>query len=113
LEGLSDLLQLAGYTVARSSSWAETEGESCPQPPNLAVVDLSSPEPDAYRLSESIHGLPAWAMVPVIFVSMTEDDRIRELLRAKRNGPGQRLKCYSPGLLGMSGLLEEVKSCLA
>jgi hypothetical protein len=46
-------------------------------------------------------------------VSLTQDDRIRDLQGDSRNGNGYRLKFYSNTLLGMNGLLEEVKSCLA
>ncbi len=117
LEGVTDLLQLAGYNVLRSSSWEEAESHLRHEPPKLAIADLSSPELDAYLLSTSIHDTPAWVDVPVLVVSLTQDDRIRDLQGDSRNGNGNgngyRLKFYSNSLLGMNGLLEEVKSCLA
>lgn len=113
LEGVSDLLQLAGYNVLRSSSWEEAESHLRHEPPKLAIADLSSLESDAYLLSTSIHDTPVWVDVPVLMVSLTQDDRIRDLQGDSRNGNGYRLKFYSNTLLGMNGLLEEVKSCLA
>jgi DNA-binding response OmpR family regulator len=113
LEGVCDLLQLAGYGVLRSPNWEEAESHLCAEPPKLAIADLSNPDSDAYLRFASIHDPPAWAGVPVLMVSLTQDDRIRALQGDSRNGNGHRFKFYSNTLLGMDGLLDEVKSCLA
>lgn len=113
LEGVCDLLQLAGYAVLRSPNWEEAESHLCAEPPRLAIADLSSPESDACLRSANIYDTPAWAAVPVLMISLTQDDRVRDLQGDSLNGNGHRLKYYSNTLLGMDGLLEEVKSCLA
>ena len=58
LEGVADLLQLAGYEVEMSSNWAETSYALNGNPPNLAIVDLSSFSSDGHHLSEQIHTTP-------------------------------------------------------
>ncbi len=112
LEGVYDLLQLAGYQVDMSSSWAETEYALHVTPPNLAVVDLSSSAADAYRLSERMRSTPHWSDVPILFVSFSGDDRIRELQRHSRNHDG-RTQFYAHTLLSIDGLLAKVEACLS
>jgi DNA-binding response OmpR family regulator len=114
LEGVSDLLQLAGYQVDQSSSWAETEYAMYVKPPQLAIVDISSPVSDVYRLSEEIYEMTDVAGVPVLFISFSGDDRIRDLQRKSRanNHSGQH-QFYAHTLLSIDGLLDKVQSCLA
>jgi DNA-binding response OmpR family regulator len=112
LEGVGDLLQLSGYQVDTSSSWTETEYAMHVTPPDLAIVDVSSPSADAIRLSEQIHGAPRWSKVPILFISFSGDDRIRELQRNNYKGNGGRLDFYAHTLLSMNGFLEKVKTCL-
>jgi DNA-binding response OmpR family regulator len=113
LEGVSDLLQLAGYQVDQSSSWTETEYAMHVKPPNLAIVDLSGPGLDSYRQSEEIHKKPDWSDVPILFISFSGDDRIRELQRNNRNNSDGRLQFYAHTLLSIDGLLDKVQSCLS
>jgi DNA-binding response OmpR family regulator len=113
LEGVSDLLQLSGYKVYMSSNWAETENAMVVTPPNLAIVDLSNSASDAYSLSESLRNANRWAEVPILFISFSGDDRIRDLQRHKRNSDDGRLQFYSHTLLGVDGLVEKVKTCLS
>lgn len=113
LEGVADLLQLTGYQVDLSSSWAETEYAMHVTPPDLAIVDLSSSAADVYHLSEQIHSTPRWTKVPILFISFSGDDRIRELQRQNPKGNNGRLEFYAHTLLSMNGLLEKVKACLA
>jgi DNA-binding response OmpR family regulator len=114
LEGVSDLLQLAGYQVDQSSSWAETEYAMHVKPPQLAIVDLSSPAPDVYRLSEEIYEMSNESDVPVLFISFSGDDRIRDLQRKSRgNNHNGQLQFYAHTLLSIDGLLDKVQACLA
>lgn len=113
LEGVFDLLQLAGYQVDVSSSWAETEYALHVAPPNLTIVDLSGAASDAYRLSERIRRTSHWADVPILFVSFSGDDRIRELQRHSLRNNDRQLQFYAHTLLSMDGLLEKVKACIA
>ncbi len=113
LEGVADLLQLAGYRVDTSSSWAEAEYSLYITPPSLVVVDLSSAAPDAYRLSEQIRHTPHWAGVPILFVSFSGDDCIRSLQHRKPGHNGGPVHFYAHSVLSMEGLLDKVKSCLA
>jgi DNA-binding response OmpR family regulator len=114
LEGVSDLLQLAGYQVDLSSSWTETEYAMHVKPPNLAIVDLSSPGSDVYHLSEELHEMPNWSDVPILFISFSGDDRIRDLQRKSRaNNVNGRLQFYAHTLLSIDGLLDKVQACLS
>jgi hypothetical protein len=51
--------------------------------------------------------------VPILFVSFSGDDRIRELQRWSSQSKDQRLQFYAHTVLSMDGLLEKVGSCLA
>ena len=115
LEGVADLLQLAGYRVETSSSWAETEYAMVITPPHLVIVDLSSAAPNAYQLSEQLRCTPRWADVPILFISFSGDDSIRslQLLRKGRNGSSGPVHYYAHTLLSMEGLLNKVKTCLS
>ena len=115
LEEVADLLQLAGYRVETSSSWAETEYALVIAPPNLGIVDLSSAARDAYLLSEQLRCMPHWAEVPVLFISFSGDDTIRSLqiLRKRRKESSGPEHYYAHTLLSMEGLLNKVKTCLS
>jgi CheY-like chemotaxis protein len=112
IEGVADLLQLVGYQVDMSSSWAGTDYSVRAIAPNLVIVDLSDTTADAFQLSEQIRKNPHWAQVPFLFVSFSGDDQIRELQRRGRKGENGHLHYYAHTLLGMDGLLEEVQACL-
>jgi CheY-like chemotaxis protein len=113
MEGVYDLLQVVGYPVRMSTSWPETEYATYDRPPNLVIVDLSSAAPDVYRLAEQIRSTPQWAKVPILFISFSGDDRIRELQRHTRNNSGGRMHFYAHTLLGMDDLLDKVKTCMS
>jgi DNA-binding response OmpR family regulator len=113
LEGVADLLQLAGYIAEVSSSWAEIQRASDDHPPNLAIVDLSTSPADAFFLSQRIRRFPRWVDVPILFVSFSGDDRIRELQRWTLKQKDDRLQFYAHTVLGVDGLLDKVGACLA
>ena len=112
LEGVSDLLQLAGHTVNRSSTWAETRDALNASPPHLAIVDVSSSGHDTVRLYEQIDYLANCAGAPILVISFTDDDRIRELRRRSRDRNGN-IQFYSQTLLGVEGLVDTVEACIA
>jgi DNA-binding response OmpR family regulator len=113
MEGVSDLLQVVGYPVDLSSSWTETEYAMYDSPPDLVIIDLSIAAPDGYRLAEQIRSNPHWSEVPILFISFSGDDRIRELQRDNQRNGDKRVHFYAHTLLSMDGLLEEVRTCLA
>jgi CheY-like chemotaxis protein len=113
LEGVVDLLQLSGYEVEMSSSSMETAYALQVAPPNLAIVDISGPTLDAYRVSEQIRRIPHWTDVPILFISFSGDDRIRDLQRWTHKSNDKRLQFYAHTVLSMDGLLNKVGACLA
>ncbi len=113
LEGVADLLQLAGYRVEMSSTWSETAYALQLAPPKLAIVDLSNSAADAFRLSEQIRNSPRGQDVPILFISFSGDDRIRDLQRRNRKNGDRRLQFYAHTVLSMDGLLDKVGACLA
>jgi PleD family two-component response regulator len=114
MEGVSDLLQVVGYPVEMSSTWTETQYATHDAAPDLVIVDLSIAARDEFRLSEQIRRTPHLSEVPILFVSFSGDDRIRELQQHnQRNGDGERLHFYAHTLLGMDGLLDQVRTCLS
>lgn len=113
VEGVYDLLQVVGYPVEVSSSWMGIEYTMSNPPPSLVIVDLSSTPLNIDQMEEQIHSIPLWSHVPILFISFSGDDRIWSLQqRARRNGDG-RLHFYAHTLLGMDGLLDKIKMCLA
>jgi DNA-binding response OmpR family regulator len=113
MEGVADLLQVVGYPVDVSSSWAETEYAIYDAPPNLVIIDLSIAASDVYDLTGQIRSAPRWSDVPILFISFSGDDRIRELERRNRRNGGKRVYFYAHTLLSMDELLEKVRACLA
>jgi DNA-binding response OmpR family regulator len=113
IEGVSDLLQVVGYPVDMSSTWAATEFAMDDAPPDLVIVDLSLSDPDGYRLAEQLRSAPNWSTVPILFVSFSGDDRIRELQQANEGNGDSQLYFYAHTLLGMDGLLDKVRTCFA
>lgn len=114
MEGVADLLQVVGYPVEASSSWAETEyAMHDASPPGLVIVDLSSAAADAYALARQIRSRPHWSNVPILFISFSGDDRIRDLEQRSRKNGEKRLYFYAHTLLSMDELLTKVRSCLS
>lgn len=114
VEGMADLLQVVGYPVEVSSSWAETEyAMHGDMPPDLVVVDLSSAAADADALARQLRSKPHWSSVPILFVSFSGDDRIRDLQQKSRKNGENRLYFYAHTLLSMDELLAKVRTCLA
>ncbi len=111
MEGVHDLLQVAGYPVQMSSTWTETEYAIHNPPPGLVIVDLSSAMPDVRRVAARIRSAPNWSDVPILFISFSGDDRIRELQRRTRTD-NSKLYFYAHTLLGMDELLAEIQSRL-
>jgi len=113
MEGVSDLLQVVGYPVQVSTTWMETEYALYEPPPDLVIVDLSGATSEGYYLAERIRNTPRWADVPILFVSFSGDDRIRELQWHTQQNGDKRLHFYAHTLLSMDGLLDKVRTCLA
>ncbi len=112
MEGVSDLLQMDGYPVDLSSTLAETEYALNGTMPDLVLVDLSDAAADIDRLAERVRAVPQWSDVPILYVSFSGDDRIRDLQRRHRQNGEKRLHFYAHTLLGMERLVEQVRICL-
>ena len=112
LEGVADLLALSGYDVEMSSSWAETSFALNGGPPDLTIVDLSKSAAEAYRMSQHLRKSPEWISVPILFISFSGDDRIRELQRWTSRSRDDSLQFYAHTVLSMDGLLDKVQACL-
>jgi DNA-binding response OmpR family regulator len=113
VDGVHDLLQVVGYRVDQSSSWAETEYAMHVKPPNLVIIDLSSTAPDVFHLAEQIRSRPHWSEVPILFISFSGDDRVRDLQQRNRQNGDAQLHFYAHTLLSIDELLEKVKTCMA
>lgn len=113
LEGVADLLQIAGYRVESLATWAEAEQALNGSPPQLTIVDPSALAADPLGLSFSIAKASDGTGVPVLCVGFPDDARIGELRRHSRLGNGHRLRFFPHTVLGMNGLLEAVEDCLA
>lgn len=113
VEGVADLLQVVGYPVEMSSGWVEAEYARRDAPPRLIIVDISIAASDVYDMAEEIRRTPNWGEVPILFLSFSGDDRIRDLQRRNRRNGDSRLHFYAHTLLSMDELLQTVRSVLS
>lgn len=113
LEGVSDLLELAGYDVALSSTWSEAERAIETMTPSLAIIDLSDPEPNAVQLCSQIHRKGQHADMPILLLNFSSRDRTRYLELCGGIARERRLELYTQRLLGVDGLLRKVRDCLS
>jgi CheY-like chemotaxis protein len=114
MEGVADLLQVVGYPVQLSPSWDEAECRGNGHgPPDLVIVDLSGAATDGHSLARQLRDKPHWSGVPILFISFTGDDSVRELQRSSRKNGEKRLYFYAHTLLGADHLLAQVRTCLA
>jgi DNA-binding response OmpR family regulator len=113
MEGVSDLLQMDGYPVDVTTSLAETEYALNGTSPDLVLVDLSDAALDIDRLAERVRSVPQWSHVPILYVSFSGDDRIRDLQRRQQRNGDERLHFYAHTLLGVERLIDQVRTCLA
>jgi DNA-binding response OmpR family regulator len=112
MEGVSDLLQMDGYPVDVTTTLAETEYALNGTMPDLVLVDLSDGAEDVDRLAERVRAVPQWSDVPILYVSFSGDDRIRDLQRRHQRNGEKRLHFYAHTLLGVERLIEQVRICL-
>ena len=114
LEGVSDLLQLAGYQVRIESSQDLPAGlpSAAEAAPNLTILDISG-SGSAVKLSSFLDRVGQSRDAQILVVSFAGDDRIRELEKSTRSDHRGRFHFYAHSLLGAEGLLEKVDSCFA
>jgi PleD family two-component response regulator len=111
LEGVADLLQLAGYEAMLLSDWGLAEHEIQEAAPKLAIVDLSE-YVDSLQLPQQLTAMARTGELPILLLNSTGDDRIWHLERISDPRRG-RVKLYAHSLLGPTALLDKVKECLA
>ena len=113
LEGVSDLLQLAGYQVRIESRQEMPAGlyASASAAPNLTILDISGSGYGSERLSSLLDLVARSRDAQILVVSFAGDDRIRDLEQSTRTDHRGRLHFYAHSLLGAEGLLEKVDSC--
>jgi len=111
LEGVVDLLQLAGYEARMISDWLQAEREIRAASAELAILDLSD-HVDSLDLPERLAALTPAGGPPLLLLNSTGDDRIWHLERGGDPSRG-RVELYAHSLLGPTALLEKVEGCLA
>lgn len=76
LEDLCMLLELAGFTAVGAKSGREGLEAMQGNQFDLILCDISMPEMDGYELLEIVHGEPAYASIPFVFVTAraSQDD---------------------------------------
>lgn len=79
LEGVRDILELAGYRVLTASHGQEALQVLETQPrPDLIVSDIMMPRMNGYELYEAVRARPEWVAIPFIFLSaMGEKSDVR------------------------------------
>jgi signal transduction histidine kinase len=71
VEFLSDLLQQAGYEVAKAYDGMEAMDALDREPPDLVILDIVMPKIDGDRLCQYIRATPRFRQIPVIILSGT------------------------------------------
>jgi two-component system sensor histidine kinase/response regulator len=69
LDGVTDLLTLAGYRVITAVSGSGALGVLQQQRPDLIISDIMMPDMDGYELFSAIRSNPNWAPIPFIFLT--------------------------------------------
>ncbi|MFH0901112.1 MAG: response regulator [Pseudomonadota bacterium] len=79
LRMVGSVLEKSGYVVETASDGSEglQKAETCP--PDLIVSDVMMPRVDGWDLIKRLRARPAFALIPVIFLSAlgSDDDRIK------------------------------------
>jgi CheY-like chemotaxis protein len=112
VEGVSELLRLTGYQVAVRPTWVGVE-RPVASPDLVIIVDLSSPFPETQHVLEEIHRTPHWGHVPILFVSFSNEDNIRELQQRLQSHNGGQLSFFVHTVLGIDSFLDKVQTCLS
>lgn len=111
LEGVVDLLLMAGYDAFLLSDWQKAEREIHTASVDLAIVDLSD-YVDSLDLPQRLGALVSAVDLPILLLNSTGDDRIWHLQRVDSPSRG-RVDLYAHSLLGPTALLDKVAGCLA
>ncbi|HNS51399.1 MAG TPA: hypothetical protein PKO09_09475 [Anaerolineae bacterium] len=110
LEGVVDLLQLAGYDTVLLTDWSQAEKAILSASADLAIVDLSD-YLDSLDLPDRLGALTSAGGLPILLLNSTGDDRIWHLQRVGSPNRG-RVDFYAHSLLGPTALLDKVTGCL-
>jgi signal transduction histidine kinase len=79
LEGVRDILELAGYRVLKAGHGREAlQVLETQPPPDLIVSDIMMPRMNGYEFYEAVRARPEWVAIPFIFLSaMGEKSDVR------------------------------------
>ena len=69
LDGLRDILELAGYAVVTARNGVEGLAALGQAVPDLIVSDINMPRLDGYQFYNQVRARPEWVSVPFIFLS--------------------------------------------
>jgi DNA-binding response OmpR family regulator len=111
LEGITDLVELAGYSATPAGAWTEVEGQFEDCRPDLAIIDLTD-WLDSFDLPDRITEMFPLPDVPILLISFSGDDRIWQLQQRGDHAKTGRVEIYAHSLLGPEALLEKVRLCL-
>lgn len=111
LEGITDLVELAGYSATPAGAWSEVEGRFRDHGPDLAIIDLTD-WLDSFDLPQRITEMFPLPDVPILLISFSGDDRIWQLQQRGGQAKAGRVEIYAHSLLGPEALLEKVRLCL-
>ncbi len=73
LDGLRDMLELAGYTVVTARNGLDALAALERQLPDLIVSDINMPRMDGYQLFSQVRARPEWVSMPFIFLSARDE----------------------------------------
>jgi C4-dicarboxylate-specific signal transduction histidine kinase len=75
LQLLADLLKQRGHEVRVAPSGQLALNYIGRQKPDLILLDVNMPEMDGYEVCRRLKDNPDWAMIPVIFISASDEER--------------------------------------
>lgn len=69
LEGIRDILEMAGYQVVTALDGQDALELMEQQPPDLIVSDIMMPRMDGYQFFSAVRANPKWLSIPFIFLT--------------------------------------------
>jgi len=101
-EGLAQLLQLAGYSVATADDGQQGLVKACALPPDLILTDISMPVMDGIEMIKQLRATAFCKSTPIVVLSAYGD----KALEAARAGANEVLS--KPA--NLTAMLQVIKS---
>jgi two-component system sensor histidine kinase/response regulator len=69
LDNVADIIRIAGYSLFTARNGLEALQTMQQYTPDLIIADIMMPEMDGYQFYQAVREIPAWTLIPFIFLS--------------------------------------------